>query len=263
LALCDAPYRTFLNYSSSSSSSNNKKNLLLYCLPTSVSEYVAFSSEATTVRSQIFNTATTATTDTATTIVAIYSVEQDDFLGGTMEDLLLAMSSNNNNNNDQQLLLQNQFSQAALLALAELDGKAAQQLLGTTNNNNKDVVIVVGSGGREHALAVAIAKSPLVGRVVCCPGNGGTAVEGGKISNAPNGNEDNATVITLVQQTGANMVVVGPEAPLVAGLVDELAVLYPKVLVFGPTKAAAELEASKVSKEWSGVHDTKCDHGMC
>jgi phosphoribosylamine-glycine ligase len=88
----------------------------------------------------------------------------------------------------------------------------------------------------------------LVGQVVCCPGNGGTALEGGKISNAEgvNGKQDNDTVIALVKKLDAQMVVVGPEAPLVDGLVDELAKACPNVQVFGPTKAAAELEASKV-----------------
>ena len=114
--------------------------------------------------------------------------------------------------------------------------------------NAKMLSLLLGCGGREHALAVALAKSPLVGSVICCPGNGGTAVEGGKISNASdvNGKQDNATVFALVKRVGAAMVVVGPEAPLVDGLVDEMAVAFPDVRVFGPTKAAAELEASKV-----------------
>jgi phosphoribosylamine-glycine ligase len=111
----------------------------------------------------------------------------------------------------------------------------------------QDVVIVVGAGGREHALAVALARSPLIGQIVCCPGNGGTAVQGGKVSNAVgvDGKQDNATVIELTKRLGAKMVVVGPEQPLVDGLVDELAKQCPDVLAFGPTQAAAELEASK------------------
>jgi phosphoribosylamine--glycine ligase/phosphoribosylformylglycinamidine cyclo-ligase len=125
--------------------------------------------------------------------------------------------------------------------VSELDQLAAAQL-GPTKR--QDVVIVVGAGGREHALAVALAKSPLVKQVVCVPGNGGTAVEGGKIRNVES-EQDNASVIALTKRLGAAMVVVGPEAPLVAGLVDELAKECPQVLAFGPTQAAAELEASK------------------
>ena len=104
---------------------------------------------------------------------------------------------------------------------------------------------MVGSGGREHAIAVALAKSPLVDAVICCPGNGGTQQEGGKITNK-GANQDNETVIRLVKETSASMVVVGPEGPLVDGLVDELALQCPAVRAFGPTKVAAQLEASKV-----------------
>ena len=117
-------------------------------------------------------------------------------------------------------------------------------------------MIVVGGGGREHALAVQLAQSPAVGAVICCPGNGGTAQEtaGGKIRNE-GANQDNATVIALTQKYRARMVVVGPEAPLVDGLVDELAKECPDVLAFGPTKAAAQLEASKAfSKDFLQEH---------
>jgi len=126
-----------------------------------------------------------------------------------------------------------------------------------------DTVVLLGNGGREHALAVALSKSPLVGKIICLPGNGGTQSEGGgKICNATNDmlldsgstttsapltTMDNATVIQLVQAVQANMVVVGPEQPLVDGVVDELAKHCPNVKVFGPTMAGAQLEASKVS----------------
>lgn len=206
------------------------KTLILYCKPTSVSEYLASTSESSAVRAHILS-------DAATTVTAIYDVEKDVILGGDVAALLEAIAGNNDN--------QAKFAEAGLLALCDLDRSAAEQAIGPKKRS--DVVILVGSGGREHALAVALAKSPLVAKVICCPGNGGTAVEGGKISNAEgvDGKQDNATVIDLVKRTGAKMVVVGPEVPLVAGLVDELATACPDVLAFGPSKAGAELEASK------------------
>ncbi|CAB9501850.1 Phosphoribosylformylglycinamidine cyclo-ligase [Seminavis robusta] len=241
LALCEAPYRTFLTTTPQESNKTPAKNLILYCLPTGVAEYVA-TDEAATVRSSILSTTTTTNT-----VVAVYSVETDQLLGGDETALLAAIRGDDG---------ASAFGKAALLALAKLDTMAADQLM--ISAENKDVVIVVGSGGREHALAVAVAKSPLVGKVICCPGNGGTQVEGGKITNAEgvNGKQDNATVIDLVKRTSAKMVVVGPEAPLVAGLVDELAVACPDVMVFGPSKAAAELEASKAfTKDFLQEHD--------
>ena len=205
---------------------------MIYCKPTSVSEYLASLSESSTVRASILS-------DASTTVTVIFDVEQDSFLGGDVSTLLDIIAGKNSES-------QSQFAEAALLALANLDTLAAQQAIGPKKQS--DVVIVVGSGGREHALAEAVAKSPLVAKVICCPGNGGTAVEGGKISNAEgvNGKQDNATVIDLVKRTGAKMVVIGPEAPLVDGLVDEMAAACPGVMAFGPSKAGAELEASKV-----------------
>ena len=137
------------------------------------------------------------------------------------------------------------YNAAALLSLSSLDVAAASQL---SSGVKPATVIVVGGGGREHALCVALAASPLVGRVIAAPGNGGTAVEGGKVSNAGGehaGRQDNAAVLELVELHGADMVVVGPEQPLVDGLVDELREAKPQVRAFGPTKAAATLEASK------------------
>lgn len=101
-------------------------------------------------------------------------------------------------------------------------------------------VMVVGSGGREHALAWRLATSPSVDRVVTAPGNPGTAALG---PNLPVDTTDPAAVADLAEQQGVDLVVVGPEAPLVAGVADELAAR--EVPCFGPTAAAAELEASK------------------
>lgn len=245
LALCDAPYRVFLKNdpvdSTTTSTNNNNKSLLIYCLPSSVTEYLTNYQEALSVRSALLDVA-----QNKTIVVALYDPKRSDFVGVTTssststttytpaETILHAL---NDTKQQQQLAL------AALSRLAELDPLVAGQMFGPDGNHD-DAVIVVGSGGREHALAVALAKSPMVGKVICCPGNGGTAVEGGKISNQGK-DQKNDTVIELVNRTGAAMVVVGPEAPLVDGLVDEMAVTCPDVLVFGPTKAAAELEASK------------------
>jgi phosphoribosylamine---glycine ligase len=101
-------------------------------------------------------------------------------------------------------------------------------------------VLVVGSGGREHALAWAIAASPLVDRLFCAPGNAGIAEEGECV---PIRATDIAAVVAFCQRERIDFVVVGPEAPLALGLVDALEA--EGVAAFGPSAAAAALEASK------------------
>ena len=101
-------------------------------------------------------------------------------------------------------------------------------------------VLVVGSGGREHALAWKIRRSELVKELFIAPGNAGTREEG---TNVDVKAEDVRGIITLAKEKAIDLVVVGPEAPLVAGLVDALAA--EKIAAFGPTAAAAELEGSK------------------
>lgn len=220
-ALLKAPYRTF-----SAGNDETAGDLIVYCLPSSVSEYLRFGSEANTVRSAILS---------STATVAIFDTKADDFVGGSIDDIVAA--SNDDGKKDA-------LASAAIQSLSSLDVLASSQF---GSKKQSDTVIVVGSGGREHALAVALARSPLVGKVICCPGNGGTAVEGGKVTNAEgvNGKQDNDTVIALTKRVNADMVVVGPEQPLVDGIVDAMAVACPDVRVFGPSKAAAELEASK------------------
>lgn len=217
------PYRTFC-----AGNSATTNDLIVYCLPTSVSEYLSFNAEANEVRSAILS---------SDAVVAVFDAKCDDFVGGSVEDIISALS---NENSKKEIL-----ASAAIQALSSLDLMASTQISGPKKQS--DTVIVVGSGGREHALAVALARSPIVGKVICCPGNGGTAVEGGKIFNAEgvNGKQDNETVIELTKRVHANMVVVGPEQPLVDGIVDAMKVACPDVRVFGPSKAAAELEASK------------------
>ncbi|MCB9488601.1 MAG: phosphoribosylamine--glycine ligase [Deltaproteobacteria bacterium] len=102
-------------------------------------------------------------------------------------------------------------------------------------------VLVVGSGGREHALCWKIAQSPLVEAVHCAPGNAGTAT---CATNAPYGVDDLFGLQELCDVESIDLVVVGPEAPLADGLVDQLR--DAEIQVFGPTEAAARLESSKI-----------------
>jgi len=101
-------------------------------------------------------------------------------------------------------------------------------------------VLVVGGGGREHALAWKIAKSPLVRKLWCAPGNPGT---GRVAENLPLRADDVDALARWAAEQRVDLAVVGPEAPLVAGLSDRLAAAG--VPVFGPTAAAARLEGSK------------------
>ncbi|MGD1900662.1 MAG: phosphoribosylamine--glycine ligase [Geitlerinemataceae cyanobacterium] len=102
--------------------------------------------------------------------------------------------------------------------------------------------IVVGNGGREHALAWSLLRSPNISRVFCIPGNGGTATLANCQNVAMSATDfDGISRFALVQ--GAGLVVVGPEAPLAAGLVDRLKA--EGIAAFGPTKDGAQIEASK------------------
>ncbi|MCO5401314.1 phosphoribosylamine--glycine ligase [Ralstonia soli] len=101
-------------------------------------------------------------------------------------------------------------------------------------------VMVVGSGGREHALAWKLARSPKVQVVYVAPGNGGTALDK-RLQNLPI--TDPEVLAAFAEREGIHFTVVGPEAPLAAGIVD---LFRAKGLrIFGPTKAAAQLESSK------------------
>jgi phosphoribosylamine--glycine ligase len=101
-------------------------------------------------------------------------------------------------------------------------------------------ILLLGSGGREHALAWKIAASPLVEKLTCAPGNAGIAQECELVALDP---ADHAAVIAFCRATNVGLVVVGPEAPLCAGIVDDLTAAGIKA--FGPSKAAARLEGSK------------------
>jgi len=101
-------------------------------------------------------------------------------------------------------------------------------------------ILILGSGGREHALAWKIAASPLVDELYCAPGNAGIAREATCV---PLDIADHARVIAFCKEKSIAFVVVGPEAPLTAGIVDDLS--KAGIKAFGPTKAAARLEGSK------------------
>jgi phosphoribosylamine--glycine ligase len=101
-------------------------------------------------------------------------------------------------------------------------------------------ILLLGSGGREHALAWKIAASPLCDKLWCAPGNAGIAQDAGIVAlNLA----DHKAVIAFCRANAVDFVVVGPEGPLVAGIVDDLEAAGIKT--FGPTKAAARLEGSK------------------
>jgi phosphoribosylamine--glycine ligase len=101
-------------------------------------------------------------------------------------------------------------------------------------------ILVVGGGGREHALCWVISASPLCDKLFCAPGNPGIAAVADCVAV---GTEDIAGLVALAKDKAIDFVVVGPEAPLVAGLVDALR--SAGIKAFGPTKAAAQLEGSK------------------
>jgi phosphoribosylamine--glycine ligase len=101
-------------------------------------------------------------------------------------------------------------------------------------------ILILGSAGREHALAWKIAASPLVDRLFCAPGNAGIAREAECVALDV---ANHAAVIAFCQANAVELVVVGPEAPLSAGIVDDLT--EAGIKAFGPTRAAARLEASK------------------
>src|SRR3989440_11951181 len=101
-------------------------------------------------------------------------------------------------------------------------------------------ILLLGSGGREHALAWKLAASPLVKRLYCSPGNAGIAQEAEIV---PLDLNDHAALISCCRANRIDLVVVGPEGPLCAGIVDDLEAAGIKA--FGPSKAAARLEGSK------------------
>ncbi len=103
-------------------------------------------------------------------------------------------------------------------------------------------ILVIGNGGREHALAWKAAQSPLAETVFVAPGNAGTALEPA-LQNVAIGPTDIPALLAFAQKEGIDLTIVGPEAPLVIGVVDAFRAAGLKI--FGPTQAAAQLEGSK------------------
>jgi len=114
-------------------------------------------------------------------------------------------------------------------------------------------VLIVGGGGREHALAWKAAQSDKVEKVFVAPGNAGTAREA-RMENVPIGADDIAGLKTFALDNDIGLTIVGPEAPLVLGIVDEFRSAGLKV--FGPSKGAAQLEGSKAfTKDFLARHN--------
>ncbi|MFS8064668.1 MAG: phosphoribosylamine--glycine ligase, partial [Luteimonas sp.] len=119
-------------------------------------------------------------------------------------------------------------------------------------------VLVIGSGGREHALAWKLTQSPRVSEVLVAPGNAGTAHED-KCRNVAVNAADIDGLLALAQREGIALTVVGPEGPLVAGVVDRFRAAGQRI--FGPTAAAAQLEGSKAfAKDFLARHGIPTPH---
>ena len=119
-------------------------------------------------------------------------------------------------------------------------------------------VLVIGSGGREHALAWKLAQSPRIAEVLVAPGNAGTAHEP-KCRNVAVNATDLDALLALVVAEGVAVTVVGPEGPLVAGVVDRFRAAGHRI--FGPTAAAAQLEGSKAfAKDFLARHGIPTAH---
>jgi phosphoribosylamine--glycine ligase len=101
-------------------------------------------------------------------------------------------------------------------------------------------ILVIGNGGREHAIVWKLKQSPTVTQVFCAPGNAGTGLDA---TNVDIKATDIPRLLKFAQAEKIDLTVVGPEVPLVAGIVDEF--LKANLVIFGPTKKAAELEGSK------------------
>lgn len=112
-------------------------------------------------------------------------------------------------------------------------------------------VLIIGSGGREHALAWKVMQSPRLAKLYIAPGNTGTAACG---NNVPLDTNDHAAVIRFCLDKRINLVIVGPEIPLAAGMVDALS--GSGIRCFGPKQAASQIEASKVfAKNFMARHN--------
>ncbi|MDU3889886.1 MAG: phosphoribosylamine--glycine ligase, partial [Serratia liquefaciens] len=114
-------------------------------------------------------------------------------------------------------------------------------------------ILIIGNGGREHALAWKAAQSPLADKVYVAPGNAGTALEPG-LTNIEISATDIPALLAFAQSNDIGLTIVGPEAPLVIGVVDAFQAAGLKI--FGPSQAAAQLEGSKAfTKDFLARHN--------
>lgn len=116
-------------------------------------------------------------------------------------------------------------------------------ILAIGNVEEKTVVLVIGGGGREHALCHALKRSPSCANVLCAPGNAGISASGDATCVVDLDITDSSSVISFCRERSIGLVVVGPEAPLVAGLANDL--VKAGIPTFGPSSEAAALEGSK------------------
>lgn len=122
-------------------------------------------------------------------------------------------------------------------------------------------ILIIGNGGREHALAWKVRQSPQVARVYVAPGNAGTTLEPG-IENIPIRADDIAALATFAHNNAIDLTIVGPEAPLAAGIVDTFT--QQQLRCFGPTQAAARLESSKAfCKDFMREHNIPTARYAC
>ncbi|TGZ34111.1 Phosphoribosylamine--glycine ligase [Photobacterium damselae subsp. damselae] len=113
-------------------------------------------------------------------------------------------------------------------------------------------VLIIGNGGREHALAWKVAQNPEVSQIFVAPGNAGTALEP-KVTNVAIAVEDITALVAFAQELQIELTIVGPEAPLVLGVVD--AFQAAGLAIFGPSQAASQLEGSKAfTKDFLARH---------
>ena len=118
-------------------------------------------------------------------------------------------------------------------------------------------ILLLGSGGREHALAWKIAASPLLTKLWCAPGNAGIAKDAECVAIDIT---DHPAVIDFCKANKVDFVVVGPDAPIAAGMVDDLNAAGFKA--FGPTKAAGRLESSKTFTKNAVPRQQHSDRGL-
>jgi phosphoribosylamine--glycine ligase len=117
-------------------------------------------------------------------------------------------------------------------------------------------VLLVGNGGREHAIAWKLLQSPRIEHIYVVPGNGGTATLDPRVTNVSSVKDtDFAGLVAFAKDKNVNFLIPGPEAPLVAGIVDYFSQHAPNVQAFGPSAAAARMEGSKTfSKDFMKRH---------